>query len=433
MHSSSYRGRTLICRDDIVNMPKFKPVHYNEHDPIERVCVIGAGLIGGSISLAARRAGCAVTVYDTDPVACRLASDSGLTVASSPAEAVTNAQVVFLAVPAEDVFTVVPMIRAALRPGMIVTDVASVKEPLHGLRGFIGATGADVILGHPMAGSQHAGFAAARLDLFEGCTWLLCDANGDPAAGRLASFLLRLGASRVLDCPSSSHDTLVAVASHLPQIAASALAASVGHAEATIANGALEITGGGFRDSTRIAESPYAMWQPILRANSEVLVMLLEDLADRIDLAARTLAAGESLEVLFTDGNSCRKSWRETLPVAPVNLDVSTTTPVLWRDHLSGFDAWIDGTLAWETIRTTASRPADHVLVSARFIGHLLGVDLTEHVASAAFTAPGGHAKAIVAALLTCNVDCAYKETWTADGFHVEGVELTSGRFLVVI
>ena len=202
MHSSSYRGRTLVCRDAIVNMPKFKPVHYNEHDPVERVCVIGAGLIGGSIALVARRAGCAVTVYDTDPVACRLASNSGLTVASSPAEAVTNAQVVFLAVPAEDVFTVVPMIRAALRPGMIVTDVASVKEPLHGLRGFIGSTGADVILGHPMAGSQHAGFSAARLDIFEGCTWLLCDANGDPAAGRLASFLLRFGASRVLDCPS---------------------------------------------------------------------------------------------------------------------------------------------------------------------------------------------------------------------------------------
>ena len=52
---------------------------------------------------------------------------------------------------------------------------------------------------------------------------------------------------------------------------------------------------------------------------------------------------------------------------------------------------------------------------------------------AAVFAAPGGHAKTIVDALLTCNVSCAYKETWTADGFHVEGVELTSGRFLIVI
>ena len=420
-------------RYDNERMTKFKTVLPNEHDPIERVCVIGAGLIGGSISLAARRAGCTVTVYDTNPESCRLASISGLIVASSPAEAVFDAQVVFLAVPAEEVSAVVPMIRAALQTGVIVTDVASVKEPLHGLRGSLSTTGAAVILGHPMAGSQHYGFSAARLDLFESCTWLLCDANGNPAAGRLASFLRRLGVARVLDCPSSGHDTLVAVASHLPQVAASALAASIGYAEVTIANGALEIAGGGFRDSTRIAESPYAMWQPILQANSAVLVMLLEDLADRLNSAARTLAAGESLEALFADGNACRQSWRNTVPVAPVVLNTPTPPPVRWRDQVSGFDAWVEGVFGWETIRTTALRPGDHVLVSARFVGHLLGVDVTNHISPARLAANGNHAKALVDTLLTCDTPCVYKETWTADGFHVEGIELASGRFLIVI
>jgi hypothetical protein len=315
---------------------------------------------------------------------------------------------------------------------MIVTDVASVKGPLQGLPGLLGATGATVVLGHPMAGSQHAGFAAARTDLFDGCVWLLCDTDDIPAAGRLTALLQRLGAGRILNCPSESHDTLVAVASHFPQIAASALAASIGHAEATLANGALEVAGGGFRDSTRIAESPYTMWQPILRENSALLVMLLDDLSDRLGGAARTLAAGASLEQLFVDGNSCRQTWRNTLPTATQqHTEKTTSEPERWFDAASGFHAWLDRTLAWDTLRTSAQRPSEHALVSARYLAHLLRTGNPENSPIEHLNMDDGHARAIAKVLVERGVTCTYKETWTADGLHVEGIELPDGTFIV--
>lgn len=413
-------------------MPRLQPVPTDARDPIRRISVIGTGMVGGSIALTARRAGCDVTVYDIDTETCRLAASNGFRVAESPAEAVDDAHAVFLAVPTDEIFTVAPMIRGSLRPGTIVTDVASVKGPLHGLPGLLGSTGADVILGHPMAGSQHTGFAAAKSDLFDGCVWLLCDAAGTTAAGRLAALLERLGAARILDCPSVSHDTLVAVASHFPQVAASALAASIGHAETTLANGALEIAGGGFRDSTRIAESPHAMWQPILRENSALLVMLLDDLASRLGDAARTLATGGSLEKLFADGNACRQTWRNTLPAAVQQRPEKTgDTPERWLDTTSGCHAWLDRTLAWETIRTTAKLPAEHALVTARYLARLLG-DARNRDPVKELDTGAGHARAVSAALTERGLKCSYKETWTADGLHVEGVELPDGTFIVV-
>lgn len=413
-------------------MPRFQTVAPNEYDPVARICVIGAGLVGGSIALAAQKAGCSVTVYDVDPETSKQAAACGLTVAESPAEAVGESQVVFMAVPTETVLVVAPMIRGALRPGVIVSDVASVKTPLHGLRGLLGTTGAEVILGHPMAGSQHAGFAAARPNLFEGCTWLLCDA-ARPAAGRLAALLHRLGAARVIDCPADGHDTIVAVSSHLPQIAATALAASVGHAEETIANGALEVTGGGFRDSTRIAESPYTMWKPILKETSTVLVMLLNDLTERLDQAATKLAGGESLEELFAEGNKCRRAWREIQPGEASLERTPEMQPLRWRDQDSGFEAWLDSTLAWETIRTSAAKPAEHALVSARYVAHILRDSRGGEISADELNLNEGHAKAVAGALAARDLGCSYKDTWTADGIHVEGIELPGGRFLVVI
>ena len=415
-------------------MGSLKNVVANQEQAITRVAVLGVGLVGGSIALAAQRAGCAVQVYDVSPETNAAAREAGLTTVATPADLCPGTEALFIAVPVEQVQAVAAMIKGSLESSCIVTDVSSVKRPVQGLPGLLGSSRSPVILGHPMAGSHTSGFGSARADLFEGCTWLLCDAETSPEADRLAALLLRIGAGRVLDCPTHTHDTLVAAVSHLPQVAATALSATVGYAVETIANGAFELAGGGFRDATRIAESSYQLWRPILRENSTVLAMLLEELAGRVTEAADALRRGDdrAVESLFANGNAARRNWRDAqpatdaAPAAPIQPSDSSR----WEDPISGEQAWLDRSFAWETIRTSASEPQHHALLSARYLATLFELDprridnveknITHGEAAArAIRAAGGHATA--------------RSTWTADGLHVEGVDLPDGRYIVVI
>lgn len=415
-------------------MSTFKTVTANHEHAIARVSVLGIGLVGGSIALAAKRAGCVVKVYDTSAATGEAARAEGLITVDTPAALCEDADVLFIAVPVDQVRAVAPMIRGYLEPGCIVTDVSSVKRPVQGLPGLLGEARVSTILGHPMAGSHTSGFESARADLFEGCTWLLCDAEEVPEADRLAALLLRFGVGRVLDCPTHTHDTLVAAISHLPQLAASALAATVGEAVETLANGALEIAGGGFRDSTRIAESPYAVWRPILEENRSVLAMLLEELAERLNDAAKALENWDDahLETLFAGGNACRELWRRAQPSGPTldsGDEQSTSETPLWVDPVSGNTAWLDRSFAWETVRTSAPHPDEHALVSARYIAVLLGID-SGHVK---VLCPGStHGEAVSMTLNAAGASVQARTTWTADGLHVEGVDLPGGRFVVV-
>ena len=351
--------------------------------------------------------------------------------ADSPGEACVGAEVVFLAVPVEQVAALAPMIRSSIDQDSIVTDVCSVKRPVQGLQGLLGSTGARVILGHPMAGSHQSGFVASRADLFSGCTWLLCDAGSGQDARRLAALLERLGAARILDCPVEVHDTVVAVVSHLPQVAASALAASIGHFEETLANGALEAAGGGFRDSTRLAESPYALWEPLMRTTSPVLAMLLEDLSARMCVAAEALRNDdmEVVEKMFRDGGSCRTVWKGAQPVRAVSVREDAVESPRWLDPVTGHSAWLDRSLAWETVRTSAQKPGEHVEATARYLAAALGVD----PGTDAFVPAGTHASSVASYLAGLGLAATARETWTADGLHVEGVDLPDGRFIVVI
>jgi len=412
-------------------MKRFQDVSPEYRDPLHRVTVLGAGLVGGSIARSARSAGCRVVLYDADETVCAQAALEGFQVADSPGEACVGAEVVFLAVPVEQVAALAPMIRSSIDQDSIVTDVCSVKRPVQGLRGLLGSTGARVILGHPMAGSHQSGFVASRADLFSGCTWLLCDAGSGQDARRLAALLERLGAARILDCPVEVHDTVVAVVSHLPQVAASALAASIGHFEETLANGALEAAGGGFRDSTRLAESPYALWEPLMRTTSPVLAMLLEDLSARMRAAAEALRNDdmEVVEKMFRDGGSCRAVWKGAQPVGVVSVREDAVESPRWLDPVTGHSAWLDRSLAWETVRTSAQKPGEHVEATARYLAAALGVD----PGTDAFVPAGTHASSVASYLTGLGLTATARETWTADGLHVEGVDLPDGRFIVVI
>jgi len=250
-----------------------------------KVAVIGTGLIGTSIALALREHDVAVWLADADPAAARLAADLG---AGEPLPDAINqpADVAVIAVPPAAV--AVTLADAQTRNlARSYTDVASVKQlPVADARN----QGCDLtryVPGHPLAGREKHGPAAARADLFLGRTWALCPLpeTSDQAIQAVTDLVRACGAVPVRTDPAT-HDRWVALISHAPHLIAAAMAARLEEAPGD----ALDLAGQGLRDVTRIAAGDTALWTQILSANAapvaEVLVAVAADLAE----AARELA-----------------------------------------------------------------------------------------------------------------------------------------------
>jgi prephenate dehydrogenase len=260
----------------------------------ERIAVVGTGLIGTSIAMAAIRAGDVVRGFDADPDAlARAAGRSGLAPTASVAECVHGATIVFVCTPIPSLAGIVAEALAAA-PDAVVTDVGSVKahvatqveaeaDPAH-LPRFVG--------GHPMGGSERAGPDRASSSVVDGIVWVLCATERtDPAAlERLAAWIERVGASPVR-MEADRHDRLVAVVSHLPQVASTALMGLAATEEAGEPE-ILLLAAGGFRDLTRLAASSPHLWSDILLANRDQIARALELYADRL-LAIREMVLGE--------------------------------------------------------------------------------------------------------------------------------------------
>jgi prephenate dehydrogenase len=236
------------------------------------VAILGPGLIGGSLALALaeRELAQRLMIYARSPRALDDIRAAGVAaeLTGNPSEAVREADVVILCVPIEAMAELVREFRDALKPTALVTDVGSVKgsvvreiEPLLGAR-WIGS--------HPMAGSEQAGFAAARADLFEGAPVILTPTSRTPLEmeQRAAQFWRALG-GRVVRLDPDLHDEYVAQISHLPHLLAAALAARVSPE-------ALDLAGGGFRDTTRVASGSPELWLEILSSNAPALSRHLE-------------------------------------------------------------------------------------------------------------------------------------------------------------
>ncbi len=244
-----------------------------------RLALVGVGLIGGSIGLAAReRAGAHVTGFDPVP-----APDVVDVVAETPEAAVADADLVVVATP---VAALPDAVRAALASSSaVVTDVGSTKRVLvEAVRDprFVG--------GHPLAGAETAGAEHARADLFDGATWYLTPTaiTEGVAYERLHRFLGTLGA-RPQAIDPDTHDTVMAAVSHLPHVVANVLVAQA--ARALDAKGErLPATGPSFRDATRVAGAPTAIWRDIYLANADALGTLLDDTIERLGRVRAALA-----------------------------------------------------------------------------------------------------------------------------------------------
>lgn len=280
-----------------------------------RVAVIGTGLVGGSLAAAFRRLPTVTEVVgaDRDPAALATAVARGLVDrgADGAAAAALGADVVVLAVPVSALPQVAEEVGAVMVPGALLTDVASVKARLVPAMEEAVAPGVSVVGGHPMAGSHEGGAEHATADLFVGATYLLAPTSTtDPAAyERLHGLVAGIGA-RVIAVDPDRHDLLVAVTSHLPQLAATTLMnlaaerARDEHAELLL------LAAGGFRDATRVAASNPDLWLDICGENRAAIVEVLDDYGARIG-ALRSLLADaddEGLRAALAAARAARRS-----------------------------------------------------------------------------------------------------------------------------
>lgn len=254
--------------------------------PIGRLAVLGLGLLGGSIVLAARARGAAreIAVATRNPAARARALEFGAVCAlEDPAEAVRGADLVVLATPVSAMEATLRRCAPGLAAGAVVTDVGSVKQrPCDQLPAWL-PRGVEFVGAHPMAGGHESGPDFARADLFEGAPCVVAGGAGGPAAERVRGFWRSLGCL-IFERDPERHDQEVAWTSHVPHVLAFAFATALRDAPA----GAADLLGPGFRDFTRIARSQPELWGEILAANRKALAGPLDRV--RGVLAELTLA-----------------------------------------------------------------------------------------------------------------------------------------------
>ena len=245
----------------------------------ERVAVVGVGLIGGSLALAARRAGLIGSVVGVGRGAANLQDAIDLGIAdrvTSDVSAIGPVDLVVLAVPVRTTSAVARALAPNLAPGTIVTDVGSVKEwvvaeaqaalPAHAP--FVGA--------HPIAGSERTGARAARADLFENSVCVLTPVDATPAAACEAVAALWRGVgARVYEMPPADHDRALAWTSHLGHVLSYALSRSIGGTGIDLA----ALGGPSLRELTRLAGGSASMWRDIFLANDRAVLAAIDGFA----------------------------------------------------------------------------------------------------------------------------------------------------------
>jgi len=263
---------------------------------IERMTIAGVGLVGGSLALAARRAGLVGEVigYGRSAANLLVARQRGIVdrVANDPADAVRRANVIVLAVPVGACPRLAEAFRPHAAPSAVLTDVGSVKtRVVEALEARWDA--GRVVGGHPLAGSEASGAQAAREDLFAGrkCVLTPTVATAPEALAVVRALWAGVGAT-VVEMPAPVHDGLLARVSHAPHLVAYALVSAV--AEVVIdGHPALAWAASGFRDATRIAASRAELWRDIAVANSPAVRQALAEFRAVLDRLEALMAAGD--------------------------------------------------------------------------------------------------------------------------------------------
>jgi prephenate dehydrogenase len=286
---------------------------------IERIAILGTGLLGTSVGLALRAAGYRGSIVGwnrgAEGAQRALAMGAIDAVAADPLQAARESQVVLLSVPIYATLDLMEQLSTVLGPDHLVTDVGSTKAQITEAAGrlFNTAERAAFLPGHPMAGKERGGSELGDADLFRGAVWLFTD---DPSSIRSAygSGLIKtwrvwvaaIGA-RTIDIDPARHDEMVAWVSHLPQFTATALSALL-EDEVGDAPELRDVGGRALREMTRLGASPYSMWRDIALTNTAAIERALFALEQRLAYLRENLRT-PGLREEFERANKFRKDF----------------------------------------------------------------------------------------------------------------------------
>ncbi len=296
------------------------------------VCVVGLGLIGGSVMRAAAGAGRRVFGYNRSVEAVAAATADGFDANADLDDALSRAAaehaLIVLAVPVPALAQMLGSVRD-LAPGCALTDVTSVKACVADEVRSVGLLD-RFVGGHPMAGTAHSGWAAGDAGLFVGAPWVISvDDHVDPDVWTLVMDLALDCGAVVVPARSDEHDAAAATISHLPHLLAEALAATAGEVPL-----AFPLAAGSFRDGTRVAATAPDLVRAMCEANADQVLPVLDRTLELLNTARDALAQGNPLTDLVETGHAARvrydsfdrteiakivigaDSWREELAVA---------------------------------------------------------------------------------------------------------------------
>jgi cyclohexadieny/prephenate dehydrogenase len=284
---------------------------------VERLAVIGCGLIGSSVVRAARERGAAreIAVFDASAEVRGRVRELGIadSVAETAAEAASGADLVIVATPPAAIGAAVKAAAGGLKPGAIVSDVGSVKAAVGEAMAEAAPRGVFIVPAHPIAGTEHSGPDAGFGALFNNRWTVICplesaDTAYAEAVARVAAFWRALGAN-VETMDARHHDLVLAVTSHLPHLIAYNIVGTAADLEEVTESEVMKYSAGGFRDFTRIAASDPVMWRDVFLLNKDAVLETLGRFTEDLQALSRAIRWGEGdkLEALFTRTREIRR------------------------------------------------------------------------------------------------------------------------------
>jgi prephenate dehydrogenase len=288
---------------------------------VDKLAVIGVGLIGASCALAARAAGAVTQVVgigrsqaNLDRALARGAIDRGLLLDADWAREVADADLVLIAIPVAQYRGVLPTLAGVLGDRTVITDAGSTKQDVVlAARETLRAKLAQFVPGHPIAGSERSGAEAGDAALYVGRQVILTPLpeTSAEAVALVTDFWTACGA-RVALLDPGRHDRILAAVSHLPHLLASTLVAELASRKDSAEY--LGSAGSGFRDFTRIAGSSPEMWRDIALANRDALLTEIAAYRTALDALASSIEHGDgaALDTMLTRASEARRSWSET-------------------------------------------------------------------------------------------------------------------------
>lgn len=260
---------------------------------IERIAILGTGLLGTSVGLALKASGFKGTILGWNRGAAggqtALAMGAIDQLVADPIEAARQAQVTVLATPIFSILDFMERLSTVLGPAQMLTDVGSTKGKItaFGIKFYNQPGKAAFLPGHPMAGKERGGAELGDATLFQNAVWLFTDAPGAERSAEAAelvqewrALVLAMG-SRMIDLDAARHDVLVAWVSHLPQFLSTALSALL-EEQVGAAPELKDVGGRALREMTRLGSSPFSMWRDIAHTNTEAVDHALQMLEQRL-------------------------------------------------------------------------------------------------------------------------------------------------------